>query len=169
MFLLKDTLCQGLGQGLVGTPLFHDVWGLSWRHWRPGGLDSWVCSRLEATSLPCLGLMRVVGWTLSWAVNQNTYAWPLHVPWFELPQSVASGVQENKVDVPGIFMCQPQVLRSTTATIFCWLGQWQMSTWVQGEGALMPPLTPWRIVRLHGKVSTCDGRYCCGHLWKTRI
>lgn len=32
MFLLKDTLCQGLGQGLVGMPLFHDVWDLSWRH-----------------------------------------------------------------------------------------------------------------------------------------
>lgn len=41
----------------------------------------------------------------------------------ELPRSVAAGVQENKVDVPGIFMCQPQVLRSATATIFCWLGQ----------------------------------------------
>lgn len=131
MFLLKDTLCQGLGQGLVGMPLFHDVWDLSWRHWRPGGLGGWVCSRLEATSLPCLGLMRVVGWILSWAVNRNTYVWPLHMAsphaLVELPQSVAAGVQENKVDVPGIFMCQPQVLHSATATVFCWLGQWHVN------------------------------------------
>lgn len=29
---------------------------------------------------------------------------------FELPQNMAAGVQENQVDVPGLLMCQPQVL-----------------------------------------------------------
>ena len=54
--------------------------------------------------------MPAVSWALSWAVTQDIYMWLLHVPLFELPQNMAAGVQENKVDVPGLFMCQPQVL-----------------------------------------------------------
>lgn len=46
--------------------------------------------------------MPAVGWALSWAVTQDIYMWPLHVSLSELPQNMAAGVQENKVDVAGL-------------------------------------------------------------------
>ena len=40
--------------------------------------------------------MPAVSWALSWAVTQDIYMWPLHVPLFELPQNMAAGIQENR-------------------------------------------------------------------------
>lgn len=62
--------------------------------------------------------MPAVGWALSWAVTQDIYMWPLHVPLSELPQNMAGGLQDNKVDVPGLFMSASGVV-CTTATVFC--------------------------------------------------
>lgn len=130
-----------------------------WVTWQLG------LSHLEAASLPREVLMPAVGWALSWAVTQEIYMWPLHVSLSELPQNMAAGVQENKVDVPGLLMCQPQVL-CVPLPLF---------SVDQGSDRCQPAVAErghrWNHL-LNGGVSghierwACDGRCCCGCLWK---